>query len=111
MRIVTKVKGEDDYGRVKLYGNVYQYGHSYPRVEKGDFILYYSPTENSLGIYQVKEETEYYFKDGYQYCEGNMIRFKKAPMDFINLIEKTDPSLAMVFINTIENLIEKHSNK
>lgn len=111
MRIVTKVKGEDDYGRVMLYGNVYQYEHAYPRVEKGDFILYYSPTEKSLGIYQVKEETDYYNKDGYQYCQGEMIRFKKTPMDFINLVEKTDPNLARVFVNTIENLISKYPLK
>ena len=41
MKIVTKVKGKDDFGREKISGNVWKYSHHYPRVSKGDYILYY----------------------------------------------------------------------
>ncbi len=38
MKIVTKVKGVDDFGKEKMSGNVYKYSHHYPRINEGDFL-------------------------------------------------------------------------
>lgn len=108
MKIVTKVKGIDDFGKERVRGNLFQYSHHYPRVNDGDFLIYFYPEDKAIGIYQAKEETEYYSKDGFQYCSGKMHRYEKDPMDFIEWIKSTNVALALEFENTMNGLIAKH---
>lgn len=109
MKIVAKVKGVDDFGKERLSGNIYQYTHSYPRIAEGDFLIYFYPKDNALGIYQAKDELEYYYDDGFQYCRGKMCRYEKTPLDFFEWIKSKDLELARAFEKTINDLINKHS--
>lgn len=108
MKIVTKVKGVDDFGREKISGNVFKYSHHYPRINEGDFLIYFYPKDNMLGIYLAKEELEYYFKDGFQFCSGKMCRYEKTPLDFIKMMKSKNIELGELFEKTINDLIDKY---
>jgi hypothetical protein len=109
MKIVTKVKGIDDFGKEKISGNVFKYSHHHPRINEGDFLIYFYPKDNAIGIYQAKEELEYYYKDGFQYCSGKMYRYEKSALDFIEWIKSKNVELADTFEKTMNDLIEKYS--
>lgn len=84
MKITTMIKDVDDFGREQINGNLYRYSQHYPRVEKDDIILYFFPKNRAVGIYEVKEETEFYSKDGFQFCSGKMIRFNGEAHEFVS---------------------------
>ena len=108
MNIITKVKGVDDFGKEKISGNLFQYSHHYPRTSKGDFLIYFYPKNNAIGIYQAKEELEYYNKDGFQYCRGTMARYDKSALEFIEFIKTKNIELAKTSEKVINNLFEKY---
>ena len=75
MSIIVKVRGVDDFGKEPINSRLSRYSQHYPRPKVNDIMVYYIPKGTngpSVGIYQVKEETEYYYKDGFQYCTGTM---------------------------------------
>ena len=109
MKIVTKVKGVDDFRKEKMSGNVFKYSHHYPRINEGDFLIYFYPKDNAIGIYQAKEELEYYYKDGFQYCSGKMCRYEKSLIEFIEWVESIDSKSALTFSKIVDGLIQRYS--
>lgn len=88
MQIVLKVKNIHDFGKKKLKGNMYEYEHDFPRINKGDFLIYFYPENNAIGVYKAIKETEYYLKDGFQNCKGIMERFELSAIEFIEWVKK-----------------------
>lgn len=74
MRIYTFIKGEDDFGRKKIAGDIYEYSQHYPRSIEDDIHVYYYPTRKTVSIYQVIKETENAIDpDGvFSYVRGEM---------------------------------------
>jgi hypothetical protein len=107
---VFKIKGKDDFGKVKIKDNTYQYEHHFPQVKKGDFMFYYYPSNKSLGIYKVVDEVENN-KGSYSYYRGTMLRYDKSPQEFINSTELQNPKLAVELTQMITNIIENNVNE
>jgi len=111
MAIITKVKGYDDFGKRILSGHNYEYEHHYPRVNKGDILVYYYPKDNAMGIYIAGEETEYYNKDGFQYCKGDMVRCGNSPLDALNNIKSQNTKLGEQLENVMNEIAQKYQSK
>ena len=108
MKLITKVKDVDDFGKAKISGNLYQYSHHYPRVEPQDFIIYYYPADNMMGIYQVTKETEAYSKDGFTYYEGEMLRSEKSIQEFVDSTKRHNLEAGKIFEKTILDLMKNY---
>jgi hypothetical protein len=106
MNIATKVKGIDDFGKTIVRKGVYRYEHSCPIMKENDFLIYFYPNENSVGIYQVTGEISFYYKDGFQMCSGNMYRYPTTPEETINKIGVNNPVLAEKIHDIICSKIE-----
>ncbi len=111
MKIVTNVKGVTDFGKRSINDSLYEYSQHYPRVEKGDILLYYYPQDNAMGIYIADRELEYYSRDGFQYCRGTMIRYSKSAMEFCEELQQTDPQVALAVIKELQDISEKYSKQ
>jgi len=112
MKIVTFVKGHDDFGREKISGNVYEYSHHYPRINNGDLLLYYFPQGGALGIYQTKEELEHYSDvEGFQYCRGKICRWEGKQLEFVDLMKAQNLAIGNDLEKTICDLLDKYEVK
>lgn len=112
MNIIVKVRGVDDFGKEQINSTLSKYTQHYPRPMVGDIMLYYIPKGTAVGIYQVKEEKEFY-KDveGFQYCSGTMTNLvgTGSPNDFINNLFKTHPEIASRLDEIIYKLTSKYN--
>jgi hypothetical protein len=111
-KLVLKRRGVDDFGREQINGRLFQYSQHHPRVSPGDIILYFDKKERNLGMYIVIKETEYYYKDGFQYCKGTMNRFLDGDTtDFEAKIKKYyNNALADEFAKLVAQLVEELNN-
>jgi hypothetical protein len=107
-KIITNVKDVDDFGKKQLNENTYEYSQHFPRVIENDILIYYYPKINALGIYQATKELEYYYKDGFQYCRGLMIKYQGSGEQFIELIKSRDIETGNMIEKTIYDLVSKH---
>lgn len=108
--IHTFVKGIDDFGKVAVNNTTGRYKLHYPRPRKNDILIFFYPKTNSVGLYQMTEETEYYYKEGFQYVEGLMhnIYQNKDTTEVMKGLIKNFPKLGHQINNKINEVIEKH---
>lgn len=110
MKIVSKIKGVDDFGKEIINTNVAKYEHHYPRMQKNDILIYYYPKENAIGLYQVTNELTYYYKDGFQHTSGLMNKLNKGTFhDCIANIESQNYNLAKEIVHKIDEILEKYN--
>lgn len=110
MKIVTKIKGVDSFGRRNINNNVCEYQLHYPRMEENDILIYYYPQENVIGIYQVTEELSYFNKDDLQVCTGLMNRINPGSLaNCIANIERQNFGLAKKLVGILNKMFEKYS--
>jgi len=115
MSIIVKVKGVDDFGKEAINSKLSKYSQHYPRPRVNDIMIYYYPKGKngpSLGIYQMKEETEHYEdREGFQYCSGTMTNLvgTGSPNDFIDNLFKTNPEVAKRIDDTVYELGLKYN--
>ncbi len=104
-KVVLMRRGEDDFGREIIKLPKYKYSQHAPRVKKGDLMLYWDKKDQTLGMYTVDDETEYYYKDGFQYCEGTMTRFDGGDtVKFHETLIARDPKLAAEFEKVVNKV-------
>jgi hypothetical protein len=109
-KVVLKTRGVDDFGREQICGLLFKYSHHYPRVEPDDIILYWDPKDLTLGMYVALNETEYYYKDGFQYCAGRMLRYLDGnSVDFEKKIRQKDEKLADEFASVVNGIAKKYN--
>ena len=111
MSIYTFVKGVNNFGKEQVVGSLYKYNLHYPRPVKNDIMIYFYPNDRQLGIYQVQEETDYYFKDGFQFCEGKMVRLiqdNETPEYYLNRLAENNKEHTKKLSNIIDDLVAKY---
>lgn len=113
MEIHVFIKGQDDFGKGETRNGEATYTQHSPRSEKRDIHIYYYPENAHVGIYQVKEETEYYHKDGFTCVEGIMTNLlvNQRPSDLTERL-KASPMQNMVELGAeLEDIIYELAKK
>lgn len=110
MSIIVKVKGVDDFGK-QGNGATATYQMHYPRPKKNDIMLFYYPTTNALGIYQMKEETSCYEdREGFSHYEGVMRRLNlDAGIEAtVTMIKQQQPELGNAVEQELIAILNKY---
>ncbi len=107
-KIVSFIKGRDDFGKKQIRGDTWEYEHHNPRLVPGDIVLYFYPNGNCLNIYTVDKELEYYYKDGFSYCRGEMTRVTESAQDFVNRVGQTSKVQSKNLVKIIDETVLKY---
>ena len=119
MKVVLKVKGVDDFGRVNVSGHVDKYSQHFPAMDINDILIYYYPPGSkgnkniTIRVCQVTKIIERYTKEeGFYYEEGlaKKINPDNGDMnDWLRELHKTHPKAAKAMSDTINQAIKKYN--
>ena len=111
MRIISKIKGVDDFGKETINKYVSKYEHHYPRMQENDILIYYYPKDNAIGLYQVEKELTYYYKDGFQHTTGLMNKLNLGTIqECIADIERQNYDLAKEIVQKVMEIFKRYGN-